>query len=68
MGFITQRAEAETVIPSTSWRNTIDFPSDSFRKAGPETGDPGWIKFLIFVSDPTKVYFQDSKAYPFHYD
>ncbi|MGQ9650884.1 MAG: PEP/pyruvate-binding domain-containing protein [Phycisphaerae bacterium] len=68
MGFVTQQAVAETVIPSTSWRNTITFPSDSFRKAAPESGDPGWIKFLIFVSDPTTVYFQDSNAYPFHYD
>lgn len=68
MGFITQRAVAETVIPSDSWRNTIDFPNDSFRKTGAETGDPGWIKFLIFVSDPTTVYFQNSNTYPFHYN
>ncbi len=27
-----------------------------------------WVKFSILMSDPTKVYFQDSDAYPFHYD
>lgn len=60
---------AETVIPSAEWRNTITFPSDSFRAQGTASDDPGWIKFTIFVSDPTKVYFQDSRAshYPFHY-
>lgn len=68
VGLLTASAVAETVIPSTYWRNTITFPSDSFRKAAPEFGDPGWIKFLIFVSDPTKVYFQHSTQYPFHYD
>jgi hypothetical protein len=55
---------AETVIPSTYWRNTITFPGDSFRAAGPAVGDPGWIKFTIFVSDPTQVYFQDSNQFP----
>ncbi len=67
-GLMATPAVAETVNPSTSWKNTIIFPSDSFRKASPEIGDPGWIKFLIFVSDPSKVYFQNSNAYAFHYD
>ncbi|HOW70796.1 MAG TPA: PEP/pyruvate-binding domain-containing protein [Phycisphaerae bacterium] len=62
------RAAAETVLPSIYWRNTVTFPSDAFRAAASESGDPGWIKFLIFTSDPTKVYFQDSKQYRFHYD
>ncbi len=60
---------AETVLPSAEWKNTIVFPSDSFRAQGPASDDPGWIKFTIFVSDPTTVYFQDSRTnhYPFHY-
>lgn len=61
------QAAAETVLPSAYWRNTVAFPSDAFRATAPESGDPGWIKFLIFTSDPTKVYFQDSKQYRFHY-
>ncbi len=63
------RALAETVIPSAEWKNTITFPSDTFRAQGSASDDPGWIKFTIFVSDPSRVYFQDSRTnhYPFHY-
>ena len=64
----TVQVAAETVLPSAYWRNTVTFPSDAFRAAAPESGDPGWIKFLIFTSDPARVYFQDSKQYRFHYD
>lgn len=59
---------AETVKPSPYWRNTVDFPTDAFRNQGYNLDDLGWIKFTIFVSDQTKVYFQNSKQYVFHYD
>ena len=38
----------------------------------PFTGQPGdevrWLKFAILAHDPTRVYFQDSRKYLFHYD
>ncbi len=57
-----------TVTPSPFWRNTVDFPDDSFRVVGTSDSNPNWIKFAILLCDPTKVYFQDSLTYPFHYE
>ena len=68
IGAMTARVSAETVLPSNYWRNTITFPSDAFRSQGTSSDDFGWIKFTIFVTDQTKVYFQDSNHFPFHYD
>ena len=45
----------------------IQFPSDSYAVPS-ANGESGWVKFTILTSDPTTVYFQDSNAYPFHYD
>ncbi|MCP4903141.1 MAG: hypothetical protein GY906_39775 [bacterium] len=50
-----------------SWKNTINFPDDSFRVQGDTTANPDWIKFTILLCDPTTVYFQDSNRYRFHY-
>lgn len=57
-----------TVTPSPFWGSTIDFPDDPFRVQGTSESNPNWLKFAILLCDPTKVYFQDSVAYPFHYD
>ena len=58
----------ETVLPSPFQRTTVAFPDDAFRAGSAVPGDAGWIKFTIFVSDPTTVYFHDGNQYPFHYD
>ena len=57
-----------TVTPSPFWRNTMDFPDDPFRVLGTSDANPNWVKFAILLCDPTKVYFQDSVIYPFHYE
>ena len=57
-----------SVTPSPFWRNTIDFPDDPFRVVGTSDSNPNWLKFAILLCDPTKVYFQDSVTYPFHYE
>ncbi len=58
-----------TVSPSGYWRNTIYTSSGGSNFASAQTLDsPTWIKFTILACDPTKVYFQNSRAYPFHYD
>ncbi len=64
----TAFAGACPVTPSSFWKNTIDFPDDPFRVQGTSSSNPDWVKFTILLCDPTKVYFQDSVQYPFHYD
>ncbi|MCK5796089.1 MAG: hypothetical protein KAI47_02845 [Deltaproteobacteria bacterium] len=65
---------AVSITPSTAWKNTIDIDLDTKFFVKPKAGGgwltPGgveWIKFTIFLSDPDKVYFQDSQKYAFHY-
>ncbi|HVH47246.1 MAG TPA: PEP/pyruvate-binding domain-containing protein [Labilithrix sp.] len=55
------------VSASPFWKNTIAFPNEPFA-VQPGMSEPRWVKFTILVSDPTKVYFQDSNKYAFHYD
>ena len=57
-----------TVTPSAFWLNTMEFPDDPFRVVGTSDSNPNWLKFAILLCDPTKVYFQDSVTYPFHYE
>ena len=54
------------VVP---WKNQVYFPSDYFlseEKAGPS--QLRWIKFLILLDEPYRVYYQNSRQYLFHYD
>ncbi|HVH45681.1 MAG TPA: hypothetical protein VM925_25175, partial [Labilithrix sp.] len=55
------------VSASPFWKNSITFPEEPFAVLGGQS-EPRWVKFTIFVSEPTKVYFQDSNKYAFHYD
>src|SRR5262245_17346436 len=55
------------VAPSPYWKNKIAFPEEPFANSS-GMGQPRWVKFSIFVSEQTKVYFQDSKKYSFHYE
>lgn len=58
-----------SITPSAFWKNRIEAPTDPFRNVaihgGPEIR---WIKFAVLMRDPSKVYFQDSREYRFHYD
>jgi len=53
--------------PSPDWKGDVQFPLDDFSKRG-DAGDPTWIKFTILTCDPTRIYFQNSRTYPFHYN
>ncbi|HYG34950.1 MAG TPA: hypothetical protein VEC99_09210, partial [Clostridia bacterium] len=58
-------------VPRTSkddWKNQIGFPIEPFRSPIYSQSDMAWVKFIILLNDPTRVYFQDSAAFPFHYD
>ncbi len=54
-------------VYSAFWQDSFIFPNDPFAVQSTDA-QSGWIKFLILTSDMTTVYFQDSVAYPFHYD
>ncbi len=58
---------AGTIRAAADWKNTIDFPFDPFRADASTIFDPAWIKFTILKNQPDTVYFQDSRAYKFHY-
>lgn len=54
-------------------KNQVVLPSDVFAEpaVSPDFGRPaslGWIKFAILRDDETRVWFQDSRKYPFHFD
>lgn len=65
---IQVRAWGQIITPSPSWRNTVEWATDPFAVAPSDPNDPRWIKFTVLLSDPTRVYFQDSVQYPYHYD
>ncbi len=58
-----------TITPSPYWKNEIALPDEPFRSP-PVWTDQGvqsrWVKFLVLMRDPSKVYFQDTVKYPFH--
>lgn len=57
---------------SPYWANSIVVPGDPFFVQESAGYLPGWVKFTILTCDEpfapdTPVWFQDSNAYPFHY-
>ncbi len=59
--------ESVPITPSPSWKNQLAGVEDPF--LSPPAGDaPRWVKFAVLLRDPSRVYFQDSAAYGFHYD
>jgi hypothetical protein len=54
------------ITPSPDWKNEINFPFDPFVAWPPQSDQPSWVKFTVLMHDPTKVYYQDSTAFPFH--
>ncbi|HOW68653.1 MAG TPA: PEP/pyruvate-binding domain-containing protein [Candidatus Paceibacterota bacterium] len=50
-------------------KNQILWPEDDFYHWGGEGLESmRWVKFTLLLEDPTRVWFQDSSKYPFHYD
>lgn len=52
------------------WRNQVFYPDDDFRSEQISFGLPEtrWIKFAIQTNEPTRVYYQNSWKYKFHYN
>jgi hypothetical protein len=52
---------------TNDWKNQIVCPTDPFQSTNAAQGVT-WVKFAILLDDPTRVYYQDSRKYLFHYD
>lgn len=53
-----------------TWKTEVELPGDPFLYQ-PTSFTPDqvlWVKFLVLLRDPERVYFQDSNTYPLHYD
>jgi hypothetical protein len=63
------RLQAEPMEFDDDWRNQVYFEEDPFRNEPITFGLPEtrWIKFAITTNEPTRVYYQNSWKYPFHY-
>lgn len=59
-----------TITPHASWKNRLAVPDDPFivDPNFQETEGLRFVEFAVLLRDPSKVYFQDSHAYPFHYE
>ncbi len=49
-------------------KGSVSIPNDDFFAVARSPSEPLWVKFVLRASDPTRVVFQDSRRYPFHYD
>jgi hypothetical protein len=66
------RALTRTRTTADDWKNQVVLPGDAFANEEPNPFEtdppPRWIKFMLMLPDPTRVYFQDSAKYAFHFD
>ena len=60
------RVSSRARVATNDWKNQILFPAEPFRSD--PTAPVRWVKFAILLSDPTRVFYQHSTNYPFHYD
>ena len=79
--FFTLRSQLPAEVePSEDWKDRVTLDKDPFWVSfkatdqdpflGPPTDkkETAWIKFTILTEDLSRVYFQNGKALPFHYD
>jgi phage baseplate assembly protein W len=62
--------EDVSVPAHDSWKTELTLPEEPFLSV-PDNFTPDairWVKFTVLLSEPETVYFQDSTAYPFHYE
>jgi len=67
------RLVSRAATASDDGKNGLQFPEDPFAEppAPQDFQRParlGWVKFAILREDETRVWFQDSRKFPFHYD
>jgi len=52
----------------TPWTNQLGPDISPFMASPRYEGDLGWVKFAATMDEKGQIYFQDSRAFPFHYD
>lgn len=67
------RLVSRAATASDDGKNGLLFPEDPFAEppVPPDFQRParlGWVKFALRREDETRVWFQDSRKYPFHFD
>ncbi|MBN2506521.1 MAG: hypothetical protein JXQ71_07495 [Verrucomicrobia bacterium] len=62
------RARLQPLTAADDGKNQVCFPEDDFLAGVSSEAQPRWIKFAILTEDPTRVYYQDSGKYEFHYE
>lgn len=67
------RLQSRARTTADDGKNGLRLPDDPFANEPPTPAAFGnenarWVKFAILLDDPTRVWFQDSAKYPFHYD
>ncbi len=65
----TRPACSQTIAPSSDWKHSVVFENDRFFADALSYG-PKWVKFMIVLDpyDSSKVYFQNSRKYVYHYE
>ena len=65
----TRATYSQTITPSSYLKNSVVFEDDRFFADALSYG-PKWVKFMVVLDpyDASKVYFQDSRKYVYHYD
>ena len=53
--------------PNDDWKNQILFPLEPFRSSN-AVQSVTWVKFALVLAEPTRIYYQDSRKFLFHYD
>ncbi|HEY8943465.1 MAG TPA: PEP/pyruvate-binding domain-containing protein, partial [Polyangiaceae bacterium] len=62
--------EDVSVPAHASWKTELALPDEPFLSV-PDNFSPDairWVKFVVLLSEPDTVYFQDSNVYSFHYE
>ncbi|MFT7582314.1 MAG: hypothetical protein ACI9MR_003996, partial [Myxococcota bacterium] len=61
-------ASPVSIPASDAWQSGVALPTDGFMYRAPGGAGARWVKFVVFVGDPTQIFFQDSNRYTLHYD
>src|SRR5215204_6754400 len=60
------RASSRPRVATDDWKNQIGSANEVFRSSG--ASQLRWVKFAVLANDLTRVYYQDSTKYAFHFD
>jgi hypothetical protein len=62
--------ESVDVPANAEWKPQLELPYDPFLSTpqGDPSGEVLWVKFIVLLNDPSKVYFHNATTQPFHYE